>query len=190
LVEQVVVLAKLIASNASLGYQGLICEHERDYRSVRLEWAGLTDSSLYTCGLLALMKDILSDMMVHEQRIRSNVLKAAPLISTEALMFFLGEAIGKQNAHTLVYEASMQAVETGKPLLDILLDDPDIAGNFSREEIEQSIAPEEHVGMSRELTEQTITFVETRLQERETPGEDAAHCPLCIEGEGCLCVTV
>ena len=187
LCEQVVVLSKLITSNVPLGYEGLICEHERDYRSVRLEWAALTDSSLYTCGLLALMKDILTDMTVHEQRIRSNVLKAAPLISTEALMFFLGEVIGKQNAHTLVYEASMQAVETGKPLLDILMEDSDIAGNFSREEIEQSIAPEKHVGMSRELTEKTISYVETRMQGRETPADDAARCSLCTEQKGCLC---
>jgi adenylosuccinate lyase len=188
LCEQVVVLSKLVTSNVSLGYDGLICEHERDYRSVRLEWAALTDSSLYTCGLLALMKDILADMTVHEQRVRSNVLQAAPLISTEALMFFLGEAIGKQNAHTLVYEASMQTVETGKPVLDILMEHSDIATNFSREEIEQAIAPEKHVGMSRELTEQTIAFVETRMQDRETPAEDAACCPLCTELEGCMCV--
>ncbi|MCI5139813.1 MAG: hypothetical protein D3922_15705, partial [Candidatus Electrothrix sp. AR1] len=178
---------KLITSNVSLGYEGLICEHERDYRSVRLEWVALTDSSLYTCGLLALMKDILADMTVHEQRVRSNVLQAAPLISTEALMFFLGDAIGKQNAHTLVYEASMQTVETGKPVLDILMDNPEIAENFSREEIEQAIAPEKHVGMSRELTEQTIAFVETRMQSRVTPAEDAACCPLCTELEGCMC---
>ncbi|MCI5149587.1 MAG: hypothetical protein D3916_09410, partial [Candidatus Electrothrix sp. MAN1_4] len=159
--------------------------HERDYRSVRLEWAALTDSSLYTCGLLALMKDILADMMVHEQRVRSNVLKAAPLISTEALMFFLGETIGKQNAHTLVYEASMQAVETGQSVLDILMENPEIAENFSKEEIEQSTAPEKHIGKSRELTEQTIAFVETRMQDRETPAGDAARCPLCTEQEGC-----
>ena len=188
LCEQVVVLSKLVTSNVSLGYDGLICEHERDYRSVRLEWAALTDSSLYTCGLLALMKDILADMTVHEQRVRSNVLQAAPLISTEALMFFLGEAIGKQNAHALVYEASMQTVETGKPVLDILMEHSEIAEKFSREEIEQSIAPEKHVGKSRELTEQTIAFVETRMQARETPAEDAACCPLCTELEGCMCV--
>ncbi|MCI5180217.1 MAG: adenylosuccinate lyase family protein [Candidatus Electrothrix sp. AW3_4] len=188
LCEQVVVLSKLITSNVSLGYEGLICEHERDYRSVRLEWAALTDSSLYTCGLLALMKDILANMTVHEQRVRSNVLQAGPLISTEALMFFLGESIGKQNAHTLVYEASMQAVETGKPLLDILMENPEIAKNFSKEEIQQSTAPEKHIGKSRELTEQTVAFVTTCMQTRTTPAEDAACCPLCTGQEGCLCV--
>ncbi|MCI5160051.1 MAG: hypothetical protein D3906_16825, partial [Candidatus Electrothrix sp. AUS1_2] len=180
----------LITSNVLLGYEGLICEHERDYRSVRLEWAALTDSSLYTCGLLALMKDILTDMTVHEQRIRDNVLKAAPLISTEALMFFLGEVIGKQNAHTLVYEASMQAVETGGPVLDILMENAKIAGNFSREEIERAIAPERHVGMSRELTEKTIAYVETRMQGKETPADDATRCSLCTAQEGCMCGTV
>jgi adenylosuccinate lyase len=129
LCEQVVVLSKLISSNVPLGYDGLVCEHERDYRSVRLEWVTLTDTSLYTCGLLSLMKDILANMTIHEDTVRRNVNKAAPMISTEALMFFLGTTIGKQNAHTLVYEASMQAVDSDRSLLDILMEHSDISGN-------------------------------------------------------------
>ena len=82
----------------------------------------------------------------------------------------------------------MQAVETGKPLLNILMEDNDIAENFKKEEIEQAIAPEGHIGMSKELTDQTIAFVETRLQERKTPAEDAARCPLNTEDEGCMCI--
>ncbi|XOF34133.1 MAG: adenylosuccinate lyase family protein [Candidatus Electrothrix sp. YB6] len=187
LCEQVVVLSKLVTSNVSLGYEGLICEHERDYRSVRLEWAALTDSSLYTCGLLDLMKHILVDMMVHEDTVRRNVNRAAPLISTEALMFFLGQTIGKQNAHALVYEVAMQAVASDRPLLDILMEHPDIVGNFSRKDVEQAILPENHIGMSRQLTDQTVSFVETRLQQRQTPAPDAAACPLCTEQETCLC---
>ena len=64
--EQVIVLARLIKANAGLGFEGMINEHERDYRAVRLEWVALTDSSLYVCGLLDLMKDILANMTIHE----------------------------------------------------------------------------------------------------------------------------
>lgn len=82
----------------------------------------------------------------------------------------------------------MQAVETGQSVLDILMNNPDIAANFSREEIERSTAPEKHIGKSKELTDQTIFFVETRMQSRKTPVEDAASCPLCTEQEGCQCI--
>jgi adenylosuccinate lyase len=88
--EQVVVLARLIKANAGLGFEAMINEHERDYRAVRLEWVTITDTSLFVCGLLSLMKAILKDLIVHEHRIRQNVYKAATLISTEALMFYLG----------------------------------------------------------------------------------------------------
>ena len=71
--EQVVVLARLIKANAGLGFEGMINEHERDYRAVRLEWVTVTDTSLFVCGLLALMKVILKGLIIHEHRIRQNV---------------------------------------------------------------------------------------------------------------------
>ncbi len=184
--EQAVVLAKLIKSNASLGFESLLNEHERDYRSVRLEWVTITDTSLYTCGLFALMKNILSDLIVHENKVLENVDKAAPLISTEALMFFLGKSIGKQTAHTLIYETSMEAVETDTPLLDLLMNRPEINGKFSRKEIQQMTLPENHIGMSKELTRRTIDYVQERLLQRESSLNQRKHCPLAT-GEGTCC---
>jgi len=184
--EQVVVLAKLINSNASLGFEGLISEHERDYRSVRLEWVTITDTSLFTCGLLALMKNILSDLRIHEDRVQINVDRAAPLISTEALMFFLGKTMGKQIAHTLIYETSMQAVETGKPMLDILMQHPEIAGTYSRQEILQKMLPENHIGMSRALTRRTIEYAENLLnRQQHISRPDKKKCPLATEDGTC-----
>ncbi|WP_417911124.1 class-II fumarase/aspartase family protein [Candidatus Electronema sp. PJ] len=184
LCEQVVVLSKLIKAQAMLGYDGLLCEHERDYRSVRLEWAALTDASLYTCGLLSMMQHILADMTVHEERVRENVLRAAPLISSEALMFFIGTKIGKENAHALVYNVSMEAVASNRPVLDLLMQVPEVANNFQREEIEQAILPEKHIGMAKELSSRTVAFVQDRMQELgDIPAEYNQRCPLCAEGE-------
>jgi adenylosuccinate lyase len=113
LCEQVVVLARLVRNNAALGFETLINEHERDYRAIRLEWAAFTDASLYVCGALSLMKSILANLIVHEEKIRQNVNQAAGLIATEALMFRLAEKMGKQAAHQLLYEISMEARNGG-----------------------------------------------------------------------------
>jgi adenylosuccinate lyase len=186
--EQVVVLAKLINANAGLGLEGLISEHERDYRSVRLEWVTITDTSMFVCGQLAMMKDILNNLIIHEKRIHHNVEGAATSISTEALMFFLGNKMGKQTAHQLIYETSMEALEKAEPLVDLLMKRAEVAGKFSREEIEQTINPENHIGMSAEITRRTIKYVTTKLHDL-TPGNDSERiCPLAAEnGSGCLC---
>ncbi len=176
--EQVVVLAKLINSNASLGFDGMLNEHERDYRSVRLEWVTITDSSLFACGQLSLMKDILSDLRIHEDKVEKNVNMAAPLISTEALMFFLGLKIGKQIAHTLIYETSMESIENAEPFLDILMNRPEMADHFTREEVQQVMLPKNHIGMSEKLTKRTIDYVRGKLAEQNKHGGVKKVCPL------------
>lgn len=183
--EQVVVLAKLINSNASLGFDGMLNEHERDYRSVRLEWVTITDCSLFACGQISLMKDILSDLRIHEDKVEENVNQAAPLISTEALMFFLGLKIGKQIAHTLIYETSMESIENAEPFLDILMSRPEMAGHFTREEVEQVMLPKNHIGMSEKLTKRTIDYVREKLAAQNKQISIKKFCPLMSEKNIC-----
>jgi len=183
--EQVIVLARLVKANAGLGFEGMINEHERDYRGVRLEWVTMTDTSLFVCGLLSLMKTILKDLIVHENRIRQNVDKAATLISTETLMFHLGETIGKQTAHRVVYETSMEAIETDQPLIDLLMNRPEISGKFKREDLERTIDPAHHIGLSKELTQRVIDHVKKQLSKAAPIDEAIRTCPLSDQGGAC-----
>ncbi len=125
-----------------------------------------------------MMKAILKDLIIHEHRIRQNVDQAATLISTEALMFFLGEVIGKQTAHQIIYETAMKAEETNQSLLDLLMVRKEIAGKFKREDLEKTIDPANHVGMSQELTRRTIDHVKEKLSTTGTITERERLCPL------------
>ncbi len=183
--EQVVVLAKLVNANAGLGIEGLINEHERDYRSVRLEWVSITDTSLFVCGQLEMMKDIMTNLIIHKEKIKQNVQEAATLISTEALMFFLGKTIGKQTAHQLIYEVSMEAIETNQSLIDLLMKNPLVSDNFTRKEIQQTINPENHVGMSRELTRKTIEYVNANLAKYSAISQPERGCPIVTQQGVC-----
>jgi adenylosuccinate lyase len=183
--EQVVVLSRLIKANAGLGFEAMINEHERDYRAVRLEWVTVTDTSLFVCGLLSLMKAILKDVIVHEHRIRQNVEKAATFISTEALMFRLGESIGKQTAHRVVYETSMEAIERDQPLIDVLMKHPEISGKFVQEDLEKTIDPKNHIGMSQELTHRVISHVKEELAKADRIDETIRTCPLADKDGRC-----
>ncbi|MBU0484626.1 MAG: adenylosuccinate lyase [Proteobacteria bacterium] len=177
LCEQVVVLAKLVKSSASLGFDGLINEHERDYRAVRLEWVTLADASLYTCGAFELMKNILQKLVVRHDNVGRNLEKSACLISTEVLMFMLGEKIGKQKAHQLLYELSMNSRNNGQALIDLLLDNQIIKENFDSAAIKEAVNPAHHTGSASLLTKRVIDRAEQWLSENEVKN-DKLRCPL------------
>ncbi len=178
LCEQVVVLAKLIKANALTGLDGLINEHERDYRAVRLEWVALADSSMFFCGLLFLMKHILKGLIIHRDRVQVNVDRAAPYICSEALMFFLGSKLGKDRAHTLIYEASMEVAESGGSFIDVLMKHPDIRGTFSRQQLEEPLHPERHTGMSLQIAQRVVEKASRRLKEVDVTLSEERQCPL------------
>jgi adenylosuccinate lyase len=184
--EQVVVLARLIKSNSMLGYDALINEHERDYRAVRLEWLSITDSSLYLCGALGIIKFILENLIVHEEAMAKNCQTVAELISTEALMFLLGEKIGKQRAHQLLYTVSMSIHDTGRSLIDQLLEQPEVKGVFSREMLEKAVAPASNIGLARSLTDTVIQAADEWLLRQQAVAPEIPLCPLENESGRCL----
>ena len=181
--EQVAVLAKLVRAQAGLGMECLINEHERDYRAVRVEWAAITDSCQYTCSALSQMKFILNELVVHTDRIRDNVKNAAPLICSEALMFYIGEKMGKDRAHQLIYEAAMEAAEKRGEFLDILFKKEGIASSYSKEEIRAIISPESHVGFSERLAAGAAAKVLKDLGEQDVEVERL--CPLASPDGSC-----
>ncbi len=183
--EQVVVLSRLIKANAGLGLEGLINEHERDYRAVRLEWVSVTDTCLFFSGMLSLMKRILQGIVIHKKRIEANLAEAASFISSEALMFLLAEKIGLSRAHRLVYEASMSARAHGKRPIDILLEKKDMSRLFAKDTLEMALNPGIHTGLSRDIADRVLKMaretipVPEKVWERRCPIlEDNGTCPM------------
>lgn len=184
LCEQVVVLARLIKANAAAGFDTLISEHERDYRAVRLEWVAISEASLFICAATRLMKTILRDLAVHEQAIRRGIDRFADLISSEALMFLIGNRLGKQTAHELIYKASMAAHESGRPLADILIENEEIRSHFTRDDLLAAIKPADYTGLAAQLTDRIVS----RARARYPNGPDlrtALDCPVKKQPGGC-----
>ena len=176
LCEQVVVLSRLIKANCSLGFDSLINEHERDYRAVRLEWVSITEASLYACNAMSLMKKILPELVVNKDYIEKNLGEAAEQISSESLMFKLGELVGKQTAHTIIYQASLSAKESGLPLLETLIVNPLIKENFSLPQLKKIISPSDQTGMAGRLIDSIIHQAQKNFQQAQASPETA--CPL------------
>jgi adenylosuccinate lyase len=182
LCEQVVVLARLIKSNSSLGFDGLINEHERDYRAVRMEWVSIADTSMFLCKALDLMKKILTELNVYREGIKRNVSVSAELISSESLMFLLGAKLGNQKAHTLIYETAIKAHKEGRSLIDLLLDSDTVSKLFTRDELILAARPEKNIGLAAQLTEIVIQAAEDQLAYSGSVPQHTPICTLCGDG--------
>ena len=174
LCEQVVVLARLVKGAAGSGLDTLVNEHERDYRAVRLEWAALADAATHTCAALAIMRLVLGGLVVHEERIRANLERAAVKVSTEALMFLLGEKAGKQTAHQIIHQAAMRCTGACE-LVDELLAVPEVAAHFDRRTIEAAIDPEHHTGQAGAIVDALVARAHSPRPDKE---ETTPPCPL------------
>ena len=76
-----------------------------------------------TGAILAQMKDVLAGLEVHADRMR-NLDALGGFLLSERVMFALADKIGKQTAHEVVYEASMQGFEQGITFEHALMANP------------------------------------------------------------------
>jgi adenylosuccinate lyase len=77
------------------------------------------------------------------------------LLLSERVMFFLGEKLGKQNAHQEVYEAAMAAQETGGTLA-ALARDHRITSVATTAELAGILDPTTNVGFAPALVDRAI----------------------------------
>lgn len=172
--QQVVVLARLAAAQVPLALQAMIGEHERDSRSLRLEWPMVADVSHYSLAALAISRQVLGGLVVHEDVMAANAEEVAGAVCSESLMLALGRHMGKQSAHGHVYELCQDATSRGLPLREHLRRSPSVREYLSDEELVEILEPTAHVGSAPQLAAATAERAEWWVASREPAARAAA----------------
>jgi 3-carboxy-cis,cis-muconate cycloisomerase len=159
--EYVVGLVRIIQRNATLSFDAMIQEHERDMSFWTTEWSYIPQISILTGGAIEQMQGILERFIVHEENMKTNLDQLKGLIVSENLMLKLGEYVGRQVAHDIIYDTSMKAFESKQHLVDVALEDPKITEHLTSEEIRHHLKPETYVG----LCSQYVKRVENKWKE-------------------------
>lgn len=152
--EQVVVLARLAAAQVPLAMAAMVGDHERDSRSLRLEWACVPDVAHYTLGAAEIFSQIIGGLRVHPERLRANADAVAEQIGSEPLMLALAARLGKQAAHERVYELTQAAREKGTSVRQVLRGEVDLG--LDPETIAAVFDPEAYLGASTLLTRRVV----------------------------------
>jgi adenylosuccinate lyase len=164
--EHLGTLARVIRHTAALIAESLVHDHERDGRSWKAEWAVLAETCLATGKLLALLRTLTANLVIHADRMRGNLEATGGFVLSEAVMLALAARIGKQSAHTLVYETAMSAHSTGRGLKEAILDNPQMCAHLSRDEIESLFDYRQHTGHCGAMVDQVLA----ELRKVDEPG--------------------
>ncbi|GGX40965.1 class-II fumarase/aspartase family protein [Streptomyces chryseus] len=135
--EQVVALARLAAAQVAPALGAMAGDHERDGRSLRLEWACVPDVSHYCLAAAAILRRAVSGLVVDKDRLAANVRAVRDDVSTERLMLLLAGPMGKQAAYAWVYERSQRARSQRRGLKDELLREGDVLRYLTAEELDE-----------------------------------------------------
>ncbi|GGE35058.1 3-carboxy-cis,cis-muconate cycloisomerase [Pullulanibacillus camelliae] len=151
LCEYVVGLTRIVQRNASLGFDAMIQEHERDMTFWTTEWSYIPQICMLTSGGIEQMQGVLERFIVHKEHMERNLNLLKGLIVSENLMLTLGKYVGRQNAHDMIYKVSMQAFEENRSLLEVTLEDKDIMSHMSEQEVKEHLRPKNYIGLCTEL---------------------------------------
>lgn len=165
--EQVVVLARLARSSAGLALEAMIGEHERDGRSLRLEWPAVADVSHSALAAFSILYGVVDGVAVDRQHMAAEAYRVADAICSEALMLALGAHLGKQSAHGLVYELSQTAQSSGCPMRQALAASPEVTACLGADELAAIFDPSRYLGSAGELVDATVTAAEAWLAARD-----------------------
>jgi len=147
-VEAIVAVGRTLRYTVALMHEALMQEHERDASLWRLEWKALPEACLMTGVILAQMKDVLAGLEVHADKMRRNLDALGGFLLSERVMFALADKIGKQTAHEVVYEASMQGFEQGITFERALQASPRANQALASDELQALLDPTTYIGLA------------------------------------------
>jgi adenylosuccinate lyase len=137
--------------------ENLVHSHERDGRSWKGEWLIIPDATLATGKSLALLANLVKNLQVNKDRMRANIVATKGFIHAEAVMLKLAESLGKQSAHKLVFEVSVNAQNQGQDFKQALLEHPVINRLINGAAMQELFDLEKSTAICAEMIDQVIS---------------------------------
>jgi 3-carboxy-cis,cis-muconate cycloisomerase len=154
--ELILAAAKALRQQAGLVLDSLVADFERATGPWHVEWIAVPESFGYAAGALHQSEFMLGGLIVDAERMGRNLGMTHGLIVAEAVMMGLAPVIGRNEAHDLVYDACRTAIETDRPLYDVLLDTPAAAGPLGPDKLRELTDPANYLGAAAAMVDQVL----------------------------------
>jgi 3-carboxy-cis,cis-muconate cycloisomerase len=102
-----------------------------------------------------------SGLQVDPKRMRTNLDMTGGLIVSEAVMMGLAPYLGREHAHDLVYKVCREVSETGRPMIDLLVEEPEVSRSLDRAALTKLVDPANYLGLSGAMVDRVLNKRET-----------------------------
>jgi adenylosuccinate lyase len=151
--EAVIALGRLLREQVPAVMGTMTQEHERDWWAMHIEWKAIPEMCCLCAAALALSLRIFGGLQVDEVRMRQNLQITRGLILAEAVMMSLARKVGRNAAHELLYQISMEAFTAGSSFEAALQQNPVVRDHLSTEEISKLLDPASYLGQISEAVD-------------------------------------
>ena len=149
--QDVMAYAAQIRTMVPLAMESVMTEHEANRQtSIMMRYAErevctLMGDTLERVRLLA------EGLVLKPERMRANLDLTDGLIMAEPMMLALGEYVGRQEAHDIVYDAAQEAAVGDKTFIELLSADKRVTGHLSTRQIEKLLDPTAYTGLCAKM---------------------------------------
>jgi 3-carboxy-cis,cis-muconate cycloisomerase len=150
--------AKAVRQHAGLMVDAMVQDFERATGPWHAEWIALPESFILTAGALHQAKFAMGGLIVDTAQMRRNLGISRGLIVAEAVMMGLAPAIGRQQAHDLVYDACRTVNEHGGTLADALAALPAVTSHFDRAALDRLTDPANYLGLAPAMVDRAVEW--------------------------------
>ena len=113
---------------------------------------------MLSAGALAQTRFGVEGIQVNEKKMRENIDITKGLIMSEAVMMGLGDRMGRNYAHDVVYDICREVVKTGRPLIDLLAENEEIKKHADRKTLEALVDPANYLGVAGEMVDRVLAM--------------------------------
>ncbi len=165
--ENVCGLARVLRGFVTPTFECQVLWHERDLSNSSAERFTIPHVFALIDEMLKKTDYIFGGLTVHSDMMLRNIESSKGLVMAEPVMMKLTEkGIGRQDAHEIIREASMVAVDRDRQLRDVLLETEELKGVLTAEEIKAVMDPSSYTGGSGEITDRMVAAAEKALGRR------------------------
>jgi 3-carboxy-cis,cis-muconate cycloisomerase len=154
--QGIVANSKLVRGAVPVMLDLMVQEHERDMRPWLAERVVLPEACVLLGGALERLVEVVRGLVVNAERMRANLDATRGFIVSEEAMMQLAPTLGRQRAHDLLYEASMDA-ERGASLADALFAAEELSDHFpDRAALDRLLDPASYTGLSAAFADSVL----------------------------------
>jgi adenylosuccinate lyase len=136
--ERICGLARLIRGHSITALENVALWHERDISHSSAERMILPDASLGLDYIMSLMKGIIKDMVVHEDRMMQNLESTRGLVFSPRVMLLLVEhGVDRDAAYDAVQRNSMRSWDEELDFRELIKTDPVVSEKVSAEALDE-----------------------------------------------------